>query len=1760
MTNDIKSTDSKSIEQKDSFYIIGIGTSAGGLETLRRFFNNIPVGFGHSFVIIQHLSPDYKSLMSELLAQNTSMPIHEAQDGMQVNRSNVYLIPPKKNLTIKDGILKLGDKPSRNQLNLPIDIFFKSLALDKKDNAFGIILSGTGSDGSQGIRYINDKDGFVMVEAPETSKFDGMPRSAIATGLADCIKPAEELADELVRILSVPDTRLRNAEKEVLKREDAIHRILYMIERNNGVNFSQYKLPTIARRITRRMMLLNSPKVNDYLNYLHENNHEINLLYKDLLIGVTRFFRDAEAFEILSQKVIPEIVDNKSEGEAIKVWVSGCSTGEEAYSLAILFQEYFDQSGKLHPVKIFATDIAKDSLEKASRGVYPEAIAADVNPSRLKNFFIHKNNQFQISGDIRKMLIFSQHNLLKDPPFTKVDFASCRNLLIYIRSDIQKHALESLHYGLNPGGFLFLGASEALGDLLRYFDEIDRHNHIYKNIQSISRLNHSALSYQDSLRHRPVINSQAPIKTSTKDQRFNDVINDVLHKELGAASVIINEAFEVLNGAGDYKKFLDLPSEKFSLNLLKMVPSALATVLSSVVRKANKEQKRVYYKGFELTSKQAIHIIDILIQPFGLGEGQQGLSLVLFCEMDVQHHEDIVLNTEEPSSIYDTRISDLESELKDTKENLQATLEEVETSNEELQAANEELLASNEELQSTNEELQSLNEELHTVNAEFQSKIRELTELNNDVENLLKSTNIGTIFLNREMCIRKFTPSIIDQFNLIEGDIGRPIDNFTNKLQDVSNKSIMIDAAEVMKNGQPITREIQLKDGSWFLKRLHPFVDELGEIDGVVITFTNITELKQAKKDIELLEQKWRSILVQSPNYVFTIDNKGCYSYINRPFADKSVTDLMGTKAHFFAAEEDQEQLKETIQYALKEGASTQIEVTGAADGKYYNLNISTQHLNNKRVGLVCEATDFSYRKGVEQERERLIANLELAQKMAQMGYYDLNLRTNKNETSENFRNMFGIKEKHISLKKYHSFVHKDDYQDYIKAFDQAINSKKNFELEYRIVTGNKELMYVRNRGYVHYDKDNKPSKLIGLIQNISQIKQIQNEITLINELALGIGNAKDFNDALGLLLNKICTYNDWEYGEVWMPLEGGTKIECSHIYYGKLKKYKEYQEYHSKLGPIDIRESLPGKIFSKNQPIFFPELKRLSSKRYLEKDIGIKMKFESAFGFPVDPGIGGVLGIFVFYNNTRIIKDDNLIKLTDIITSQIGSILHRKYGEQLLLLREAEEWMSSILEAAPTGIVLTNHEGIILQINEQIEEIFQHDRDEMIKKNIVGFIQMQDEPQLESILSGEEINTSIAPVSRGEHKAFRKDGSSIDVELGLNKMIFKNQSYFLASIVDITNRKEAEKLIRESEAKYMDLYETSPDMLVSIDPATGQIIECNNTTLKNTGYEKRELINQPILYLYHDDCLGVAERCHQELFEGKELHQVELILKRKDKSAMDVLLNAQTITNEKGETIQVRVSWRDISALKQARQELEKTLVKLGRTNKELEQFAYVASHDLKAPIANLSSLLYLLDIEKGINENGRLIYDKAVASIKQMNNTIKTLNEVLSLKQNFSLESNDLEFKTILEIVKAGIGEKIKQTSATIKSDFSSCKVVRFPALHLQNILQNLITNAIKYRKPDVPPVIEISAEQNDDYTILTIKDNGSGIDLDQHGKKLFGLFKRFHLHTEGKGIGLYITKSIIENYHGKIEVESSVDVGTTFRLFFLKEPTIA
>ncbi len=865
--------------KENTGFCVGVGASAGGLEALEQFFKNMPSDSGLSFVVVQHLSPDYKSLMVELLSKHTMMQVLRAEDGMKVEPNCIYLIPPKKNMTVFHGTLFLTDQKHNHVINLPIDIFFRSLAEDYGDKSVGVILSGTGSDGTLGIRAIKGIGGMVMAQDDHSAKFDGMPRSAIATGMVDYVLPADQMPEELLKYIKHPLTSKALEKENLSSHENTLVKILSIIRTITGVDFTYYKPNTIIRRLERRITINQISSYENYVTFLEQSVKEVNILYKELLIGVTRFFRDHESFDILREQVIPQIFKNKNKDEPIRLWSVGCSTGEEAYSLAMLLKEHMDENGYDHDIKIFATDLDKESIEYGSMGFYPESIVADVNLERLKKFFIKKDKGYQIKENIRKMVIFATHNIIKDPPFSKIDLISCRNMLIYLKPLMQKRVLSLFHFSLHKQGYLFLGSSESLGDLSRNFDTINSKWKIYSFKDNFTHDNIGDFLIPSL--HRSGSNTSVATEVSVKGHAstgLTDTIYSSIIEEFIPPSVIIDENFEIVHILKDVSKYVKLAAGKASLDLLTLIRKEISTALSIAIHKALKENKEIIYNDFKLREKGEIIELNIKVKPFAEKFKSRKLLFVAFEEQKTI--KSIISDSNSQSIEYDTnqQIKDLELELKYTKENLQATIEELGTSNEELQATNEELISSNEELQSTNEELQSVNEELYTVNSEYQNKIDILTQLNNDINNLLKNTNIGTVFLDRNLHIRKYTPAVTSAINILEMDIGRPIHHishntlYDNFLEDIENVLRTLVIKEV---------EVQGKKDNWFLMRILPYRTLENAIDGVVITFFDITERKKFEKQIQQKSNLLISVLDNSPVASTILDKKGKVTYAN---------------------------------------------------------------------------------------------------------------------------------------------------------------------------------------------------------------------------------------------------------------------------------------------------------------------------------------------------------------------------------------------------------------------------------------------------------------------------------------------------------------------------------------------------------------------------------------------------------------------------------------------------------------------------------------------------------------------------------------------------------------------------------------------------------------------------------------------------------------------------------------------------------------
>jgi two-component system CheB/CheR fusion protein len=839
-------TSAGALKAGNSFPIVGIGSSAGGLEALEIFFSNVSPDTNMAFVIIQHLSPRHKSIMADLLMKYTRMKVLQIEDDQRIESNCVYLNPPDKNVVIQNRRLHLTEPTQTHGVNLPIDCFFRSLSEDQGEKAICIILSGTATDGTLGMKAIKGEGGMAMVQDPDSAKYAGMPNSAIATGLVDFILPLEKIPEELVRYVQHPYIESpERIETARLQFRNYVQKILGLIRTSTGYDFSNYKQTTIRRRIERRMAVHQLDSIEKYETYIKRTPAEVDILFKDFLIGVTNFFRDAEAFEVLKAKVLPEMIKNRASETPLRIWIAGCATGEEAFSIAILFAEAMDELGQQLNVQIFASDIDNEALDFARMAAYPDSIAADVSSDRLHRFFIKEDNTYRIKKQIRDMIVFANQNLIKDPPFSRLDLVCCRNLLIYMEPVLQKKILPIFHYTLTPRGYLFLGTSESIGDFSHLFSPANPKWKIYRREEYVVDKigDYPRTPFYDVL----------PTPQGFEEKRvptvadIHNLAERIVLENYAPPCVLINEQYEILHFIGQTDRYLAPPTGKASFDVLKMAREGLRFKLSTALHDAVRQKTTILRKGLKIKHDNSFRTIDLVVRPLTESSFSQGFMLVMFEEKTPP--EPVKKRKTASKDVVDPYVLGLEKELQSTKEFLQSTNEELETSNEELKSTNEELQSVNEELQSTNEELetskeelQSTNEELVTVNAELQKKVEELSEANNDINNLLASTEIGTIFLDLNLCIKRFTPPITKLLNLIQTDIGRPISDITTNIQ----RDILAERAkEVLDTLNRQEIEVQDKSGNWYSMRISPYRTLENVIDGVVLTFVDIGKLKE---------------------------------------------------------------------------------------------------------------------------------------------------------------------------------------------------------------------------------------------------------------------------------------------------------------------------------------------------------------------------------------------------------------------------------------------------------------------------------------------------------------------------------------------------------------------------------------------------------------------------------------------------------------------------------------------------------------------------------------------------------------------------------------------------------------------------------------------------------------------------------------------------------------------------------------------------
>ena len=855
----------------ESFPVVGIGASAGGLLALEQFLAHVPFNSGMAYVIVQHLDPHREGMLVELLQRHATIPIEEARDQMPVEPNHAYVIPPGHDLSIAQGALNLLEPSEPRGLRQPIDHFFKSLANDRQQNGIGVILSGMGADGTLGLRAIRQAAGACFVQTPATAQFDSMPRSAIDAGVADVVAPADELPGKIlayVERIGLGAPAETEVETNQLDRA-SIDKVIVLLHKQTGHDFSLYKKSTLSRRIERRMGLHQLARLSDYLRYLRENPQEAEQLFNELLIGVTNFFRDPAVWDQFKAEVIPALLASHPDGAVLRAWIPGCSSGEEAYTLAMIFKEAIEETNpaQRYTLQIFASDLDKEAIATGRAGIYPRSIAEDVSEQRLNRFFTEDPAGYRVCNEIREMVIFAAQNIIVDPPFTKLDILSCRNLLIYLEPELQAKLIQLFHYSLNAGGYLLLGSAESVGAATALFIPLPGKSRLYRSLDAPVRALPVGFPAAFVSTHAKLADGT----TSSVGAAFASapdlqaLVEKLLLQRFTPVSVLVTDDGDMLYVSGKTGKYLEPATGKASLNLFSMAREGLKQALSEAFHRAVREKTSDTLKNVKVSSNGSAQYVDITVQPLDEPAALRGMVLVVFKDVAPPPRRKKTSSGAEAQQVDNARVELLMQELqlardeaKSNREEMQTSQEELKSTNEELQSTNEELQSANEELTTSKEEMQSMNEELQTVNHELQAKVIELSRTSNDMKNLLDSTEIATLFLDDALNVRRFTAQTTRIIKLIPGDTGRPI---TDIVTDLNYPGMVPDAREVLRTLVFRERDVPTTDGRWFKVRMMPYRTQENRIDGLVITFSDISREKKQESELRAAQDRLLALL-----------------------------------------------------------------------------------------------------------------------------------------------------------------------------------------------------------------------------------------------------------------------------------------------------------------------------------------------------------------------------------------------------------------------------------------------------------------------------------------------------------------------------------------------------------------------------------------------------------------------------------------------------------------------------------------------------------------------------------------------------------------------------------------------------------------------------------------------------------------------------------------------------------------------------------
>lgn len=1637
-------------EKRDErFPIVGIGASAGGLKAFSDFIKAVPADSGMAFVLVQHLAPDHASELAELLQNHTSMPVMQVDDSPEVKPNHVYVIPPGKVMTVQDGNLHLSEPTQRRGQRSPIDEFFRSLAEDQRDNGVCIILSGTGSDGTLGLKAVKEAAGLTMAQDPNDAEYDGMPRSAIRTSLVDVVDSAANLAQQLVAIRQDAGKIKLTQQPDALPDDDnvALSKIFAQLRSKTGHDFSHYKRATILRRVSRRMQVNRTDSLSDYLNLLRGDAEEVQALFKDFLISVTNFFRDPQAFDIIDQQIIPSLFEGKGRDDHVRVWVAGCATGEEAYSFAILLYDYAAKLENPPDVQVFATDIDEDAIGFARTAIYPATITADVSPERLERYFDELTDGYRVRKEIREMVLFASHNLIKDPPFSRQDMISCRNLLIYLGREVQDKVFELFHYALRDNGFLFLGTSESADSLTSLFTPAYKKNRIYQKRKTSTHT--VRLPKLPLMQSRDDGGSEKREHKAQRTRSIEELYNRWTLSQHVPPRMLVNDQNEITHVFSGGGRFLSDPEGAMTNNVLQRIVAPLRFDVQSLLEQTRRQGTRSTSPPATMLIKGQPFLVRVEVGAIALDEFPHDSYEIIFWQQEdtaVQYEGD----SAESQSLQLAYVQRLEEEVQRLRERLQTSIEEYETSNEELKASNEELQSINEELRSTTEELetskeelQSMNEELVTVNQELKNKVDEVNHINSDLQNLINATNIGTIFLDHDLQVKRFTPQMVNLYHILESDIGRPFSHLANQLRD---ESLVDDAVKVLRTLETITREHHTQDGDWYLVRLSPYRTLEERIEGVVITFSPITQLKQTQHALERRSEQHTaiaqlgSLAMQQLEFDQFLDE-----------ACRLVRDTLGSElTYVLQLTED----RTTLQLVTQVGWQTEPDDLDDIPNDTRSQAGFTMQMNNPVV-----VQDFTNEKRFAapsfQNQPDIRSSISVIIGGSQQAFGTLGTLSTK-------PNHYTMADANFVQSVAHLVA---------QVFERTmINNERDRLIE--ILDSTPDLVGMRrhNGEVVYLNKAWRD--MIGLSGDAAQYDMIDSRPEWVTTLLREEAVPTIMRDGM------------W-HGETAIYDREGNEIPLSQVIVAHYDGNGE-TEFYSSIA------------------------------RDISRTIEIQLAIEEAHA---------------------------------VTAASLGQL-------------------EALYQAVPVGLAFMDDELRYVRVNQKLADINGLSVEAHIGRTAHElFPELADviEPKMQHVLTTGEPLLNVAI----ETHTLATDGQKHNFLASYTPVLANNERVvgINVSVSDISDLRMAEAQLRYQAFLLNHVREA----IVATD-LQRNITALNRAASELYNWEEEEAIGRPSGEVIPSSMSEEerAQAIHDLQTIGR--YRTEVTVRDRNGNLLYVDGITATLHDEQGEPIGFVSSARDITQrreieaalrireqdLQQLNESLEKRVRErtnaLERAVRDLDQFTYIASHDLRTPLRAIYNLASWIsdDAADLLPARSKEHLIKLRRRVERME---KLLHDLLQYSRLGNVEDETSQVDTA-QLVAEIIDEIAPPDGLSIEIE-GALPIIETQRVPLALVLRNLIQNGVKHRSEDVGKVWVSAEDHTPTSTTFIVRDDGDGIDPAYH-KRIFHVFQTLQPRdrVEGSGVGLSIVKKIVEGRGGTIRVSSAVGEGATFRFVWQHE----